>query len=166
MSRGRNWQSFVDPESAGKFCAWLEQDGEPTFELDLTHPPVSLPFTKVVQGDPLHYYIVTALAPGPHPLQHPLPRATFETATPLSASNSLISAKPAHRLARSTTLVPSPLSSPAETDCKTLLETTDWSKTSLGLRSTWSPVLETMIAIVMASPTQDSLWLGADFNMI
>jgi len=65
-------------------------------------------------------------------------------------------------------IVPStPATAPAsETDCKTLLELTDWSKTCLGPRKDWSPSLEVIIRIVMASETQDGLWLGEDFIMI
>jgi hypothetical protein len=55
---------------------------------------------------------------------------------------------------------------PSQTDCKYLLDPTDWSKTSLGPRWTWSPVIETMINTVIYSKTQDALWLGLEFNMI
>ena len=53
-----------------------------------------------------------------------------------------------------------------ELNCRRLLETTDWSLTSLGPREGWSPVVHTMTDLLMRSPTQDSLWLGPDFNMI
>lgn len=52
------------------------------------------------------------------------------------------------------------------TDCKYLLDHADWSKTSLGPRSTWSPVIEMMINLIMSSKTQDALWLGKDLNLI
>jgi hypothetical protein len=58
-----------------------------------------------------------------------------------------------------------PLTKPS-TDCRVLLDRTDWSETSLGPRPTWSPVIEMMINIVMSSRTQDALCLGQDFNMI
>ncbi|KAL7425265.1 hypothetical protein Q5752_000953 [Cryptotrichosporon argae] len=53
-----------------------------------------------------------------------------------------------------------------ETDCRVLLDQTDWSKTSLGPRESWSPQLECMINLVIDSNTQDSLWLGTDFVQI
>ncbi|KAK8845645.1 hypothetical protein IAR55_006361 [Kwoniella newhampshirensis] len=51
-------------------------------------------------------------------------------------------------------------------DCKSLLDRTDWTKTSLGPRVNWSPVIETMIEVILRSPTQDALWLGEDFLML
>lgn len=53
-----------------------------------------------------------------------------------------------------------------DSECRRLLDELDWSTTSLGPRSTWSPVVEMMIDVVLRSPTQDALWLGSDFNMI
>jgi hypothetical protein len=55
---------------------------------------------------------------------------------------------------------------PPVTDCQQLLELTDWSQTCLGPRRTWSPVINVMIDVIMASKTQDALWLGVDFVMI
>ncbi|OCF32334.1 hypothetical protein I316_06002 [Kwoniella heveanensis BCC8398] len=51
-------------------------------------------------------------------------------------------------------------------DCKTLLERTDWTSTKMGPREQWSPVIETMLEVIMRSPTQDALWLGEDFQML
>ncbi|WWC73350.1 uncharacterized protein I206_107317 [Kwoniella pini CBS 10737] len=58
--------------------------------------------------------------------------------------------------------------SPAVTslECKLLLERTDWSKTTLGPREKWSPVIETMLEVILRSSTQDALWLGPDFQML
>ncbi|WWC64291.1 uncharacterized protein I303_106901 [Kwoniella dejecticola CBS 10117] len=50
--------------------------------------------------------------------------------------------------------------------CKSLLESTDWSKTKLGPREKWSRVIETMLEVILRSPTQDALWLGEDFQML
>jgi hypothetical protein len=52
------------------------------------------------------------------------------------------------------------------TDCQLLLEQVDWSKTSLGPRHTWPPSIELMIKTVMASKTQDALWVGEECVMI
>jgi hypothetical protein len=51
-------------------------------------------------------------------------------------------------------------------DCRQLLDQTDWSLTPLGPRKEWSPSVEMMIKIIMASETQDALWLGEECVMI
>ncbi|WVR03015.1 hypothetical protein IAU60_000004 [Kwoniella sp. DSM 27419] len=51
-------------------------------------------------------------------------------------------------------------------DCKTLMQTTDWSQTKLGPREKWSSVIHHMLEVVLRSPTQDALWLGEDFQMV
>jgi hypothetical protein len=56
--------------------------------------------------------------------------------------------------------------SPAVVDCIQLLQQTDWSKTCLGPRQDWSPSINVVIDVVMASETQDAFWLGEDFVMI
>jgi hypothetical protein len=95
-------------------------------------------------------------------------RSSVYTPPPASPSDS-----PSKKRRRSLVLQPdrpipadSDSSKPSQTDCQYLLDHTDWSKTSLGPRSTWSPVIETMINTVMYSKTQDALWLGPEFNMI
>ena len=123
-------------------------------------------------------YVVTALSSGsrlplaaaqrgrePAPMRISTPSSYLSRATP-SPAPSYISpmASPASAVTPPATSIAQFI--PPHLDCRHLLNTTDWGKTPLGPRASWSPVLETMISIVFASPTQDALWLGPEFNMI
>ncbi|WWC91472.1 uncharacterized protein L201_006418 [Kwoniella dendrophila CBS 6074] len=61
---------------------------------------------------------------------------------------------------------PTALSTNPLLSCQALLDSTDWSKTTIGARKEWSPVIEMMMEVILRSPTQDALWLGDDFQMI
>jgi len=136
-------------------------------------------------------YAVTAIDP---PRRSAVPAAVQPlTSPPARPSKSPISQSRSHTRRRSHNAAKSPLSTIAldtaqdallltpplpterissvdltdpELDCRRLLETTDWAATSLGPKEGWSPVVHTMIDVLMRSPTQDALWLGPDFNMI
>ena len=104
-----------------------------------------------------------------------LPRTPLASQRPAvspfsNANNSIMSAPPTPIFDMSNRTSPLPAAVPGmvppELDCRSLLQNTDWSLTGLGPREKWSPVVEMMISVVMRSPTQDSLWLGTDFNMI
>lgn len=53
-----------------------------------------------------------------------------------------------------------------KTSVEYLLQTTDWSKTSLGPREQWSQSLRTMLSLVQALPLQATLWWGPDLVLL
>jgi hypothetical protein len=50
--------------------------------------------------------------------------------------------------------------------CWQKLESVDWSKTKLGPRSGWHDVYDGLLSIVFQSPSQDSVWLGEDLQLL
>lgn len=55
---------------------------------------------------------------------------------------------------------------PKHVSVEYLLETKDWSKTSLGSRNQWPESLRTMLSLVMALPLQATLWWGPDLLLL
>jgi hypothetical protein len=54
----------------------------------------------------------------------------------------------------------------ATATCWQKLESVDWSKTKLGPRSSWHDVYDGLLSIVFQSPSQDSVWLGEDLQLL
>jgi len=54
----------------------------------------------------------------------------------------------------------------ATTQCWQKVEAYDWSKTKLGPRSEWHELYDGLLAIVFQSPSQDSVWLGEDLQIL
>lgn len=50
-------------------------------------------------------------------------------------------------------------------ECWALVHSIDWSKTSLGPRSTWATLIDPLLSIVFESRSQDCLWLGDELFM-
>lgn len=192
LTQQRNLADIISPDSLDRLARWVQrssdaEDGKgkdeaevDTFQLEMQLGPphsVILPLacsaissSSSASVDTL--FIVTALSsgravevperPAPTPVQSTsLSPSLSRSVSRYSSISSIPSPGPGSAL-------PSPplATVPRSLDCRFLLDTMDWSQTSLGPRKSWSPVVETMIAVVFASPTQDSLWLGSDFNMI
>lgn len=188
---GGDVEDLADAGAIDGLARWVTRgesnDGD-TFELGLNLPStrIILPLANSVvsSSSSAHsgpFFIITALSSGsPRPLETTPLISPSTTPPPLTDTRSEPSwrnpggatrqgAPPAfagNSVDDALTSTPSRPLLPKHLDCRYLLDTTDWSKTALGPRSKWSPVIETMISIVYASPTQDSLWLGPDFNMI
>jgi hypothetical protein len=54
----------------------------------------------------------------------------------------------------------------ATTECWKLVEEFDWSKTKLGPRAEWNELYDGLLSIVFQSPSQDSVWLGEDLQIL
>ncbi|WWD18860.1 hypothetical protein CI109_103315 [Kwoniella shandongensis] len=159
----REWIGQEELEDSGDVFS-LESLGSPlhlirtTFPLNPpSNPSQDLRIVTSVQLKP-HVHFATEAGILEHNHNHTLP-------TPHSLS-SVPAPSQALRKSSIPDLTLSPLPLPTNMDCKYLLEHTDWSATAMGPRLGWSPVIEMMINVIMASPTQDSLWLGTDFQMI
>jgi hypothetical protein len=50
--------------------------------------------------------------------------------------------------------------------CWRMVEETDWSKTKLGARANWNELYDGLLSIVFQSPSQDSVWLGEDLQLL
>lgn len=51
-------------------------------------------------------------------------------------------------------------------ECWKRVEQFDWAKTVMGPRSQWNEVFEGLMAVVFQSPSQDSIWIGEDLQII
>lgn len=148
--------------AAEAFQTWVASDGEEVFTLELSQASITVHLVKATVSNVCVVTSVcleaTACAKTSSPTSTPLP-----TPSTLSRRSSTVS-----EIYPDMPPLTPPLTLPGfvTTDCYLLLEHTDWARTALGPRSKWSPVVETMIAVMMASATQDSLWLGRDFQMI
>jgi hypothetical protein len=145
LSTGRTLGGILKSEVFDSFWSWVDAGTETVYELQIDRPLVVLRLIRVPWRSNLS--IITSLTPG---LEFTPQLPSYSISTP--------SHTPAVQV-RS-------LTEPSVIDCATLLANTDWAATSLGPRKTWSPVLDTMISIVMRSPTQDALWLGSESIMI
>ena len=54
----------------------------------------------------------------------------------------------------------------ATATCWQKIDSVDWSKTKLGPRSGWNEVFDGLLSIVFQSPSQDSVWLGEDLQIL
>lgn len=54
----------------------------------------------------------------------------------------------------------------AASACWQMVEQVDWSKTKLGPRSEWKEDFDGLLSIVFQSPSQDSLWIGEDLQLL
>jgi hypothetical protein len=181
--RERSLRAIVNEQDLEALHDWVAdtQPGQAsTWTLSLTRPMVSFRVAKTTMSlpspsssRPPTFHIITSLEPIETPIpSHHASRSSSSTrrcSTPLMARCPPMlrhrSSSEKSVLQLQVSVAPQSSTLPV-TDCRQLLETTDWAKTSLGARSTWSPVVETMIRVIMSSPTQDSLWLGPDFIMI
>lgn len=50
--------------------------------------------------------------------------------------------------------------------CWQMVEEFDWSKTKLGARANWNELYDGLLSIVFQSPSQDSVWLGEDLQIL
>lgn len=186
---GKELEVLADAGALRDLLQWVQTPGhqadregqeDDIFSLPLAlAPPVTLPLTKsAVSSSSSHQYdslyVVTALSSGvrlplPTPRRMPAPAAANMNSSLSRTTPSPAPGYPSPLPSPSSAITPPTTVSkpgPPHLDCRHLLNTTDWAQTPLGPRSTWSPVIETMLGIVFASPTQDSLWLGSEFNMI
>lgn len=161
------WVEQPDSTEADSFLL----DADPSTKLLFAKTSMTPPTTSTAPA----YRVVTSVRVGRSHLQQDgqpsttsIDTSSVHTPPPASPSDS-----PSKKRRRSLVLQPDRPSSadpdspkPPQSGCQYLLDHKDWSKTSLGPRSTWSPVIETMINTVMYSKTQDALWLGPEFNMI
>jgi hypothetical protein len=177
QSDGQGATAAVD-----ELLEWVEQPDSTeadSFLLD-ADPSTKLLFAKTSMTPPttstaLAYRVVTSVRVGRSAYRQDNPPSTtsIDRSPAYDSPSASPSDSPSRKRRRSLVLQPDRPSSadpasliPSQTDCQYLLDHTDWSKTSLGPRSTWSPVIEAMINTVMYSKTQDALWLGPEFNMI
>lgn len=173
LTGGGDLKDVVDKRSYDVLRSQISKPGSPSniLNLALSRPLVTLRFAQTFHAPPSSstspsspYHILTCLEDTSAIRTHHRRRSSpsYRTGSPspffLGAAEQSLSSSPDKS--------PRPAFTPQTTDCRQLLELTDWSKTSLGPRETWSPVIETMISVIMASPTQDALWLGPEFNMI
>jgi hypothetical protein len=54
----------------------------------------------------------------------------------------------------------------ATATCWDWVANVDWSKTQLGPRSGWNDLYDGLLSIVFQSPSQDSIWLGEDLQIL
>ena len=155
----------VSRSSGYDLFAWLEDpDQGQTYTWSSETGPLSLvkvPFPPRPDTESHHFHIITALSD--HGVSEARDERSFRP-----RFNRQSSSFPSQEGDQWHLINVAPPISPAGpvTDCAILLETADWSKTSLGPRETWGTALATMVEIIMASPTPESLWVGGNFNMI
>jgi hypothetical protein len=54
----------------------------------------------------------------------------------------------------------------ATVECWNMMESVDWSKTKCGPRAQWNEVFDGLMAVVFQSPSQDSIWIGEDLQIL
>jgi hypothetical protein len=166
-----DWIGRARRESGG---AAMDDPNDLTHLIQITSLSTSLRVTKAqidtsdnTKGDTSPLWVVTGLESVKRPATPGTPGTPGESPK-LSRKTTSPPHTPVFDSLERDTLIPPLVVDiiPPALDCRSLLQTTDWSATSLGPREKWSPVVEMMIAVIMRSPTQDSLWLGTEFNMI
>jgi hypothetical protein len=151
------------------FTHWLKDGAEDeACQLELIDPPSKLLFTKT-KLDNSDLSIITCITPTripAHPVQaNPFPALNdpkFDRSSP--SQRAYIS----NYIRKHDYIEPPPSAFPAMDvlDCKRLMEETNWDVTKIGPRSAWPGSIETLVQVVLSSPTQDALWLGEDFQMV
>ncbi|WVW79174.1 hypothetical protein I302_101140 [Kwoniella bestiolae CBS 10118] len=157
-SEGQTLDALLEPESLEAFEGWVVTgENDTVFPLNAKGKQLNLVKTVAPGEDQSNSFCVITSIPTDFkiaPISSPI------QSTPIVAPEP--HPEPTHLSLDSTSKTPPP----APLSCTSLLARTDWSKTRLGPRDKWSPVIEMMIEVVLRSPTQDALWLGEDFQML
>lgn len=169
LACGMAIHDLVQPTTLAAFTAWVEAQSEDlsdavahataSFGLELQTPAgvgMTMDVIKTRHSGGSGLLIVTATR-----LQTTKPRASPPVDLPKTIQRNM-AARTAPEIVN---LVP-PASDEAVPLCSTLLEETDWSKTSLGPRENWSPEIKLMVHLVFSSLDEDSVWIGPDCIVI
>jgi hypothetical protein len=54
----------------------------------------------------------------------------------------------------------------AAVECLNMVDSFDWARTKMGPRSQWNEVFDGLMAVVFQSPSQDSIWVGEDLQIL
>jgi hypothetical protein len=158
LSLGRTLQNCLSTDHSKEFDVWLG-DGDTTGSVfNLTIASIAIPFVKSrienkLTAEPL--LVLTALGPGQSVRrdgERSINIKRFSPSLPWEVTNM-------------SPIVTVPKTTP-RLDCRYLVDTYDWASTTLGPRSSWPSLLESMVSLVLASPTQDCVWVGNDFPLI
>ncbi|WVQ94591.1 hypothetical protein IAU59_001671 [Kwoniella sp. CBS 9459] len=187
LGREAELETVLGDGSMEAFAEWLLSDNDHgLFRVEINNEPYNLVKTVYtrrgsVKSGRLHVITSTPISSRhessysrsrPTALTIPTLPPSPTTPTPRGAENTSRESPP-EMIVPGESPLPEPTFSPLDSrtptpvvDCKTLLERVDWAATKLGPRSQWSPTIETMLEVIMRSPTQDALWLGDDFQML